>query len=298
MTNKESQNPKQQMKKCHKCNPLNPKQCVEQYFQLPSKGSNIKTEFLAGFTIFLSMLYVIPVSTEILSQAGMPKEALITAITLITILSTFVCGIYANTPIAMSVGIGLSTYFTYGIVQGYGISWQQGLGIVFVSGLIFALISLSNFRVWILKSIPKNMRFSLCVGRGAFLATIGLKGLGIVALKNNNLLLGDLSQIPTLLGIFGIIVALVLYVLKIKGAFILTIALLSGIGFVFGIAQAPTQIFSSPASITPIALELDVVGILKFTFVPVILMLMVTDLFDSLGTLSLGLESRQICFMA
>ncbi|WP_367116044.1 NCS2 family permease [Helicobacter sp.] len=286
MTNKESQNPKQQMKKCHKCNPLNPKQCVEQYFQLPSKGSNIKTEFLAGFTIFLSMLYVIPVSTEILSQAGMPKEALITAITLITILSTFVCGIYANTPIAMSVGIGLSTYFTYGIVQGYGISWQQGLGIVFVSGLIFALISLSNFRVWILKSIPKNMRFSLCVGLGAFLATIGLKGLGIFALKNNNLLLGDLSQIPTLLGIFGIIVALVLYVLKIKGAFILTIALLSGIGFVFGIAQAPTQIFSSPASITPIALELDVVGILKFTFVPVILMLMVTDLFDSLGTLS------------
>ena len=293
MTNKESQTPKQQMKKYHKCNPLNPKQCVEQYFQLPSKGSNIKTEFLAGFTIFLSMLYVIPVSTEILSQAGMPKEALITAITLITILSTFVCGIYANTPIAMSVGMGLNAYFTYGIVQGYGISWQQGLGIVFVSGLIFTLISFSNFRVWILKSIPKNLRFSLCVGLGAFLATIGLKGLGVFTIQNGNLLLGNFDSITTLLGVFGIIFALILYVLQVKAAFILTIALLSGIGFLFGIAQAPTQIFSSPYSVAPIALELDVLGILKFAFVPVILMLMVTDLFDSLGTLSgIGIKAN------
>ncbi|WP_297578625.1 NCS2 family permease [uncultured Helicobacter sp.] len=295
MVKKESQNHSntQQARNHQKHNPLSLKQRVEQYFQLPTKGSNIKTEFLAGFTIFLSMLYAIPVSAEILSQAGMPKEALITAITLITILSTLVCGIYANTPVAMSVGMGLNAYFTYGVVQGYGISWQQGLGIVFVSGLIFALISLSNFRVWILKSIPKNLRFAFCVGLGAFLATIGLKGLEIFTLQNDNLLLGDLSHITTLLGIVGIMVALVLYILKVKGAFILTIALLSGIGFLFEIAQTPTQIFSSPASIAPIALELDVFGILKFTFVPVILMLMVTDLFDSLGTLSgIGIKAN------
>ncbi|WP_297811602.1 NCS2 family permease [uncultured Helicobacter sp.] len=259
---------------------------IERFFQLQTKQTNIKTEFIAGWTIFLSMLYVIPVSAEILSHAGMPKDALITAITLVTILSTLACGLYANMPIAMSVGMGLNAYFSYDIVQGAGIAWQQALGIVFLSGILFTIISFSNFRIWILKSIPKNLRFALCVGLGAFLASIGLKGLGFFVLQNDNLLLGDLSNISTLLGTLGILFILVLYLLKIKGAFILGILSLSIIGFLFGLIQSPTQFLSSPASIAPVALRLELVSILKSAFIPIILTLMITDLFDSLGTLS------------
>lgn len=259
---------------------------IERFFQLQTKQTNIKTEFIAGWTIFLSMLYVIPVSAEILSHAGMPKDALITAITLVTILSTLACGLYANMPIAMSVGMGLNAYFSYDIVQGAGIAWQQALGIVFLSGILFTIISFSNFRIWILKSIPKNLRFALCVGLGAFLASVGLKGLGFFVLQNDNLLLGDLSNISTLLGTLGILFILVLYLLKIKGAFILGILSLSIIGFLFGLIQSPTQFLSSPASIAPVALRLELVSILKSAFIPIILTLMITDLFDSLGTLS------------
>ncbi|TLD83882.1 NCS2 family permease [Helicobacter sp. MIT 11-5569] len=270
---------------------------IERYFKLKSKQSNIKTELMAGFTIFLSMLYVIPVSSEILSHAGMPKDALITAITLVTILSTLACGLYANTPVAMSVGMGLNAYFTYGIVQGIGISWQQALGIVFISGVVFIIVSFSNFRIWILKSIPKNLRFALCVGLGAFLATIGLKGLGFFVLQNGNLLLGNLSEISTLLGTLGILLILVLYLLKVQGAFILGIIILSLLGFFFGISPLPTQILSSPASLAPLAFELEILSVLKFAFIPIILTLMVTDLFDSLGTLS-GIGTKANLFVA
>lgn len=270
---------------------------LERYFKLKAKQTNIKTEFMAGFTIFLSMLYVIPVSSEILSHAGMPKDTLITAVTLVTILSTFACGFYANTPVAMSVGMGLNAYFTYGIVQGAGIPWQQALGIVFISGVVFVIVSFSNFRIWILKSIPKNLRFALCVGLGAFLATIGLKGLGFFVLQNGNLLLGDLSNASTLLGTLGILLILFLYTIKIKGAFILGIAILSIVGFSFGITQTPTQILSSPASLAPLAFQLEILSVLKFSFIPIILTLMITDLFDSLGTLS-GIGTKANLFHA
>ncbi|WP_299548131.1 NCS2 family permease [uncultured Helicobacter sp.] len=270
---------------------------IERYFKLKSKQSDIKTELMAGFTIFLSMLYVIPVSSEILSHAGMPKDALITAITIVTILSTLACGLYANTPVAMSVGMGLNAYFAYGIVQGLGVSWQQALGIVFISGVIFIIVSFSNFRIWILKSIPKNLRFAFCVGLGTFLATIGLKGLGFFVLQNGNLLLGNLSEISTLLGTLGILLILILYLLKVQGAFILGIIILSLLGFFFGISPLPTQIFSSPASLAPLVFELEILSVLKFAFIPIILTLMVTDLFDSLGTLS-GIGTKANLFVA
>lgn len=290
MHQKESQS---KQKTSHNVENTTSKKILERYFKLKEKQSDVKTELMAGFTIFLSMLYVIPVSSEILSHTGMPKDALITAITLVTILATLVCGLYANTPVAMSVGMGLNAYFAYGIVQGSGIHWQQALGIVFVSGVIFTIVSFTNFRVWILKSIPRNLRFALCVGLGAFLATIGLKGLGFFVLQNGNLLLGDLSNISTLLGTLGILLILALYVLHIKGAFILGIAILSLLGIFFGITQTPTQLFSSPASLEPIALKLEILNILKFAFIPIILTLMITDLFDSLGTLSgIGIKAK------
>ena len=269
------------------------KEAIHKFFHLKEKKTNIKTEFFAGLTIFLSMLYVIPVSSEILSHAGMPKDALVTAVILITALATFATGIYANTPVAMSVGMGLNAYFAYGIVGGFGVPWQQALGMVFVSGLFFFIISFGKFKAWILKAIPSNLRVALCVGLGAFLAMIGLKGMGFFVLKDGNLLLGNITEPKTLLAVFGVLFILVLYVKKIKAMFIIGIAIISGLGFFFGLSDAPKTLISLPASIAPIALELDLVGILKFSLIPIILALMIADLFDSLGTLSgVGVKAK------
>lgn len=260
---------------------------LDKYFQLKQNHTNVKTEALAGFTIFLTMLYIIPVGSQILSEAGMPKNELITAISLVSALATLLTGLWANTPVAMSVGMGLIAYFTYGLVQGMGLSWEQALGAVFLSGVIFIIISFTRIRVWIMQSIPKDLRFALCAGLGAFIATIGFKSLGIITITSSGLMtLGNISSPHVLIGIFGVIVMLLLHTLKIQGAFIIGILLSSGLSWVLGYSLLPSEVISSPSSISGIAMKFDLVGILNVTLIPAIIALLITDLFDSLGTLA------------
>ncbi|NOX15030.1 MAG: NCS2 family permease, partial [Epsilonproteobacteria bacterium] len=120
------------------------------FFKLEEHGTSVKTEFTAGFTTFLTMMYIVPVNAIIMSKTGMPMGALITATALITIFSTILNGLWANTPIAMSVGMGLNAYFTFGLVLGMKIPWQTSLGIVFISGILFLVLSLTKFRVWVM----------------------------------------------------------------------------------------------------------------------------------------------------
>ncbi|PAF51568.1 NCS2 family permease [Helicobacter sp. 13S00477-4] len=260
---------------------------MDKYFQLTQNHTNIKTEALAGFTIFLTMLYIIPVGSQILSIAGMPKDELITAISLVTALATLLTGIWANTPVAMSVGMGLNAYFTYGLVQGMGLTWQQALGAVFLSGVIFLIISFTKLRVWIMQSIPKDLRFALCAGLGAFIATIGFKSLGFITITSSGLMtLGDLSSPQIIIGIFGVILMLLLHALKIQGAFIIGILICSGIAWILGLASIPHHFLSTPSSISGIAMQFDIKGIIHIALIPAIIALLITDLFDSLGTLA------------
>jgi AGZA family xanthine/uracil permease-like MFS transporter len=143
-------------------------------FKLKEHNTNVKTEFTAGFTTFLTMMYIVPVNGFILADAGLPMDAVVTATALITILATIFSGLWANTPIAMSVGMGLNAYFSYGLVLGMNIPWQTALGIVFLSGVLFVLLSFTNFRVWIMTSIPMNLRRAISAGIGTFIAFIGL----------------------------------------------------------------------------------------------------------------------------
>ncbi|PAF48601.1 guanine permease [Helicobacter sp. 12S02634-8] len=260
---------------------------MDRFFQLKQNHTNIKIEALAGFTIFLTMLYIIPVGSQILSQAGMPKDELITAISLVTALATLLTGIWANTPVAMSVGMGLNAYFTYGLVQGMGLSWQQALGAVFLSGVIFLIISFTRLRVWIMQSIPKDLRFALCAGLGAFIATIGLKSLGFITITPSGLMtLGNLSSPQILMGIFGVILMLLLHTLKVQGAFIIGILACSLIAWILGFATTPSKVLSMPSSISGIALQFDLAGVIHIALIPAIIALLITDLFDSLGTLA------------
>ncbi len=262
------------------------------YFKLKKHNTNVKTELTAGFTTFLTMMYIVPVNGFILSDAGLPMDAVITATALITILATLFSGVWSNTPIAMSVGMGLNAYFSYGLVLGMKIPWQTALGIVFLSGIIFVILSFTNFRVWIMTSTPITLRRAISAGIGTFIAFIGLKQMGmIVADKATLVHLGDFSDSNVLLGVVGLVLAFIFYAYKIKGSFVFSIAITSAIGWGFGIGSVPTEIFSAPASIAPIMMELDITSALTLALFPVVVTFLITDMFDTLGTLT-GVGAR------
>ena len=258
-----------------------------QRFRLQEKGSSVRTELIAGFTTFLTMMYIVPVNGFIMADAGLPMGAVITATALITILATAFNGFWSNTPVAMSVGMGLNAYFTYGLVLGMKLPWQTALGIVFISGAIFMLLSFTRFRVWVMHSIPMDLRRAISAGIGAFIAFIGLKQLGIIVPSKATLVtLGDLGSPAVLLGIFGLFLTLILYIYKIRGAFILGVLLTSLVGWMTGLGKLPDGLLSLPASIAPIAFKLDILSALSLALLPVIITFLVTDMFDTLGTLT------------
>ncbi len=265
-------------------------------FKLKEHSTNVFTEFSAGFTTFLTMMYIVPVNGFILADAGLPMEAVITATAIITILATLFSGLWSNTPIAMSVGMGLNAYFSYGLVLGMKIPWETALGIVFLSGVLFVILSFTNFRVWIMTSIPMNLRRAISAGIGTFIAFIGLKQMGMIVDNEATLVgLGDFSNSNVLLGVLGLVLAFAFYSYKIKGAFILSISITSIVAWSIGLGEFPTSYLSAPASISPILLKLDIMSALSLSLLPVIITFLITDMFDTLGTLT-GVGTRAKLF--
>jgi len=265
-------------------------------FKLKENNTTVKTEFLAGLTTFLTMMYIVPVNGFILSDAGLPMGAVVTATALITILATIFNGFWSNTPIAMSVGMGLNAYFTYGLVLGMNMPWKTALGIVFISGIIFVILSFTKFRIWIMTSIPMDLRRAISAGIGAFIAFIGLKQMGIVVENKATLVaLGNLNDPNILLGVLGLFLTLAFYTFRVKGAFIIAILLTSIVGWIFGIGQMPDAVIGLPESISPIFMELDIMSALTLSLLPVIITFLVTDMFDTVGTLT-GVGTRANLF--
>jgi AGZA family xanthine/uracil permease-like MFS transporter len=265
-------------------------------FKLKENNTTVKTEFLAGLTTFLTMMYIVPVNGFILSDAGLPMGAVVTATALITILATIFNGFWSNTPIAMSVGMGLNAYFTYGLVLGMNMPWKTASGIVFLSGVIFVILSFTKFRIWIMTSIPMDLRRAVSAGIGAFIAFIGLKQMGIVVGNKATLVtLGDLNDPNILLGVLGLFLTLAFYTFRVKGAFIIAILLTSVVGWSFGIGEVPTAIIGLPESISPIYMQLDIMSALSLALLPVIITFLVTDMFDTVGTLT-GVGTRANLF--
>ena len=259
---------------------------LDKLFKLKEHNTDVPTEVRAGFTTFLAMMYIVPVNAAIMKLAGMPFDALITATALVTIISTVLNGLWSNTPVAMSVGMGLNAYFTFGLVKGMGIPWQTALGIVMISGLIFLGLSLTRFRAWVFESVPEDLRRAISAGIGAFIASIGLKGIGIITSDPNTFVtLGKIHSPSVLLGILGFFLCAILYS-YVKGAFILSVILTSIIAWITGLTTPPHSFISKPASIAPIAFHFDIISALKLSFVPVIATFLVTDLFDTIGTLA------------
>jgi AGZA family xanthine/uracil permease-like MFS transporter len=256
-------------------------------FKLHQHNTDIKTEITAGTTTFMAMLYIIPVNASILSASGMPYDALVTATIFMSIFASILNGIYSNTPIAMSVGMGLNAYFSFGLVKGMGIPWQSALGIVFISGILYVLISFTPIRRYLIETIPLDIKRAVSAGIGAFIAFIGLEETKLIVNSDATLVtLGNFHDTNVLLALFGLTLAILFTLKKFKGALMLSIVFTTILAWTSGIAPVPKEFFSMPASMAPIAFELDITSAFTLSAIPLIVVFLVTDMFDTLGTLT------------
>jgi AGZA family xanthine/uracil permease-like MFS transporter len=268
----------------------------EKVFHLSSRKTNIRTEIIAGFTTFVTLSYIIFVNPSILSQAGIPKEAAIGATIYSTIIATILMGLWANLPIAVAPGMGLNAFFTYTVVIGMGLSWETALGAVFISGIFFFILSVTNIRKAIFMGIPAVLRTSIAVGIGLFIALIGFKNAGIIVENKDTLVsFGQLISPGVLIASFGLIITAALMSRGTKGAILIGILLTTILSMIFGITKAPTSIndlisFSIP-NISDTFLKMDLIGAIHYGIIGIIFTFSIVELFDNMGTL-IGLTTK------
>jgi AGZA family xanthine/uracil permease-like MFS transporter len=261
------------------------------YFQLPQHGTTVRTELLAGLTTFLTMAYILFVNPTILGAAGMPKDAVFVATCLVAALGSGIMGLYANYPIGMAPGMGLNAYFSFAVVLGMGIPWQQALGAVFISGCLFIVVTLCGLRALIVNGIPASLRTAITVGIGLFLALVALKGAGLVVANKDTMVgAGDLHQPQALMAIFGFLLVVTLDRLHVRGAILIGILAVTVLSFFFG-GNHFAGIFSMPPSLAPTFLQLDLTGAFSAGILNVVLVFFLVELFDATGTL-MGVASR------
>lgn len=263
----------------------------DSYFKLSEHGSNLRTELIAGVTTFLAMAYIIFVNPEILSASGMDRNSVFVATCLVSAIGSLIMGLYANYPITVAPGMGLNAYFSYTVVGTLGYSWQVALGAVFISGLLFLIISVLPVREWIVNSIPRSQKMAISAGIGFLLGIVALESAGfIVAHPVTLVTVGDLTKPITILAGFGFLVIVALDYRRVPGAIIIGILLVTGLGMVFGFTQ-PSGFFAPPPSLAPTLGKLDIAGALELGLVTIVFTFLLLDLFDSTGTL-IGVAQR------
>jgi len=258
---------------------------VEKFFRLRESKTTVGREIIGGLPTFLTMASIIIVNPAILSDAGMDRAALITATCLAAGLGTLLVGLWANVPFAMAPGMGLNAFFTYSLVLGQGLSWQTALGVVFVSGVAFLLLTIIGVREKVVNAIPVELRISAAAGIGLFISFIGLKNMGVIIDDPVTLVAFGKLSTPVLLGGTGLLLISVFEAKRIRGAILLGILLTFGLGIVFGEVPSPGELVSSPPTLTPLLGKLDIAGALQWGLAGVIFSFMFVDLFDSVGTI-------------
>lgn len=268
-----------------------PEGVLERTFGLAEHGTNIRTEFVAGATTFLTMAYILFVNPQILGNAGMDKGAVFVATCIASAVSTLVMAFYANYPIALAPGMGLNAFFAFTVVLGYKYSWQQALAAVFCSGAIFLLLSLFRVREYIIDAIPRNLKLAISAGVGLFLAIIALEEAKIVVAHPVTLVtLGDLTQWPAALCLLGFVLIAALNYRKVIGGTVIGILVVTAIGIPLGLAQF-NGVTSTPPSLAPTLFKLDFSRIAEQTFLVVVFSFLLVDVFDNAGTL-IGVSHR------
>lgn len=258
---------------------------LEKLFKLTEHNTNVKREIVAGITTFLTMAYIIFVNPAMLADAGMDHGAVFVATCIAAAIGCFIMGFLANYPIALAPGMGLNAFFTYTVVLDMGYSWQVALGGVFISGIVFILLSLFSIREWIINSIPQALRFGIAAGIGLFLALIALKNAGIVVDSPATLVtLGDITALEPILAALGLFLIVGLANKGVNGSVMLSILIITAIGLLIGNIDYQ-GIISMPPSVMPTFMQLDIAGALEVGMLSVIFAFLFVDLFDTSGTL-------------
>lgn len=258
---------------------------ILKYLGYHEAAQSPKTEVLAGGTTFLAMVYIVVVNPSILSDAGMDFGAVFVATCLAAAFGSLMMGVLGRYPIALAPGMGQNAFFSYVIVLGMGYPWQTALGAVLISGIIFIVLSVLPIREWLFNAIPMNIKYGISAGIGFFIGFIALKNAGIVIDNPATLVsLGPLTQIEAVLCLGGFILIAVLSTRGFVGAIIFGIGSVSILGWLLGVTEFQGLV-SAPPSIAPVFMQFDIEAALTMSMVPVILALLLVDVFDTAGTM-------------
>ncbi|MCG7585913.1 NCS2 family permease [Photobacterium sp. OFAV2-7] len=264
---------------------------LERFFQLKAHGTNVRNELIGGLTTFATMAYIIFVNPSIMSASGMDAGAVFVATCIGAAIGTLLMGLFANWPVGLAPGMGLNAFFSFTVVGEMGYSWEVALGAVFISGVLFVGMSFYKVREWIIESIPESLRYAMTAGVGLFLGLIGLKTAGIVVESPATLVtLGDFTQPQALLAAICFLIIAVLSERKVFGAVLIGMIGVTLVGMMLGLVEYQGLI-SSPPSLAPTLLAMDITGALNISMVSVILAFLFVNMFDTAGTL-MGVAER------
>ena len=263
---------------------------LEKLFGLSRNGTTIKTEILAGLTTFLTMSYILAVNPNILADTGMDRGAVFVATCIAAIIGSLIMGFIANWPIGMAPGMGLNAFFAFVVTQ-LGFTWQQALGAVFISGLIFIVLSASGIRRWLIDGVPQSLRSAIAAGIGLFLIIVALHSAGIILPNQFTMVqLGNLTNMSVILTGLGFFLIIILDYFKFRGAVLTSILVITVISMLMGISKF-NGIVSMPSSLAPTFLQLDLMGVFQKGFFYILLVFVLVEVFDATGTL-IGVGTR------
>ncbi len=263
---------------------------LERIFKLSENKTTVKTEVLAGVTTFITLAYIIFVNPNILKDAGMNRDAAFVATAVASAFATLLMGFYANYPIALAPGMGLNAYFTYTVVMKLGLTWQAALGAVFISGVIFILLTITRIRQIIIDGVPQVLRLAIGVGIGLFIAFIGLKNAGVVVANPATFVsLGDMKSPGVLVTVFGLLFTGLLLARNVKGSLLIGMLSSTILAMFLGVTKVPASLgdiisFKVP-SLAPSFLKLDIMAAVDYGLIAIIFAFTFVDMFDTVGTL-------------
>jgi AGZA family xanthine/uracil permease-like MFS transporter len=273
-------------KEIRNCKPfLIMKTYLQRFFKLNENNTNLRKEMIGGATTFLTMSYIVIVHPNMLSETGMDHQALITITCLAAFIGTLLAGIWGKLPLAMAPGMGLNAFFTYSLVINHNVPWQTALGVVFLSGIFFLLLTVLGIREKIIHGIPNNLKIAVAVGIGLFLAFIGFKNMGLIIPDETSIIkIGTLNR-TVLLSLGGLMLIIVLEIKKVRASILIGILAVFAISIIAGDVPMPDRWLSNVPDPTPVLFKLDIAGALNLALIGSIFSFMFVDLFDSLGTI-------------
>ena len=258
---------------------------LERLFHLQESKTTVPRELFAGLTTFMAMAYVVVVNPRILSEGGMPADGVLFATCLSAALATLVMGLWANYPIALAPGMSLNAYFTYSVVIGRGVPWQTALGVVFLSGVLFLVLTLTKVREHIVNDIPDCLKHGTAAGIGLFIAFIGLRNAKLIVSNPATFVaFGKISDHSALLAVAGLLLTAILMARRVSGAILLGVLAMALAGMPLGLTHRPSHLFSLPHP-SGTFLKLDLAGAAKLGLGELIFVFFFVDLFDNVGTL-------------